>query len=75
MAHCPVPVKLVCGDPTLDDVGPPTLIGLAMAEELGLPYEAIADTSHFLQIERPAECIRAVESFLAPLGLAAPTTL
>ena len=75
MEHCPVPVKLVCGDPTLDDVGPPTLIGLAMAEELGLPYEAIAGTSHFLQIERPAECIRAVESFLAPLGLAAPTTL
>jgi pimeloyl-ACP methyl ester carboxylesterase len=46
-----------------------------MAEELGLPYEAIPGTTHFLQIERPAECIRAVESFLAPLGLAAPATL
>ena len=75
MAHCPVPVKLVCGDPNLDEVMPPALIGRAMAEELGLPYEAIPGTSHFLQIERPAECMRAVESFLAPLGLAAPATL
>jgi pimeloyl-ACP methyl ester carboxylesterase len=38
---------------------------------LGLPYEAIPGTSHFLQIERPEECVRAVDSFLAPLGLAA----
>ena len=45
MAHCPVPVKLVCGDPTLDEVMPPALIGRAMAEELGLPYEAIPGTS------------------------------
>jgi pimeloyl-ACP methyl ester carboxylesterase len=75
MAHCPVPVKLVCGDPTIEEVMPPALIGRAMAEELELPYEAIAGTSHFLQIERPAECIRAAESFLAPLGLAAPVAL
>jgi pimeloyl-ACP methyl ester carboxylesterase len=68
-------VKLVCGDPTLDEVMPPALIGRAMAEELRLPYEAIPGTTHFLQIERPIECIRAVESFLAPLGLAAPVTL
>ena len=75
MAHCPVPVKLVCGDPTIAEAMPPALIGRAMAEELGLPYEAIPGTTHFLQIERPVECIRAVESFLAPLGLAAPPTL
>jgi pimeloyl-ACP methyl ester carboxylesterase len=71
MAHCPVPVKLVCGDPTLDEVMPPALIGKAMAEELRLPYEAIPGTGHFLQIERPVECTRAVESFLAEYGLAA----
>jgi pimeloyl-ACP methyl ester carboxylesterase len=72
MANCPVPVKLICGDPTLEEVGPPALIGRAMAEELGLPYEAINGTSHFLQIERPEECASAVESFLADHGLAAP---
>ncbi len=71
MAHCPVPVKLVCGDPTLEDAMPPALIGKAMAEELGLPYEAIADTTHFLQIEKPAESFRAAETFLAEHGLAA----
>ena len=66
-----MPVKLVCGDPNLDEVMPPALIGQAMAAELKLPYEAILGTTHFLQIERPDECIRAVESFLGPLGLAA----
>jgi pimeloyl-ACP methyl ester carboxylesterase len=59
-----LPVKLVCGDPEVDDVMPPALIGRAIAEEHSIEYEAIPDTSHFLQIERPAECIRAVESFL-----------
>ena len=59
-----VPAKLVCGDPEIDDVMPPALIGRAIAEEHSIEYEAIPDTTHFLQIERPAECIRAVESFL-----------
>jgi pimeloyl-ACP methyl ester carboxylesterase len=42
-----------------------------MAAELPLAYEAIPGTTHFLQIERPAECVRAMESFLAAHGLAA----
>jgi pimeloyl-ACP methyl ester carboxylesterase len=71
MAHCPVPVKLVCGDPELEGAMPPALIGRAMAEELALEYEAIPGTTHFLQIERPDECIRATESFLRKHGLAA----
>ena len=44
MAHCPVPVKLVCGDPTLDEVMPPALIGRAMAEELGAAVRS--DSGH-----------------------------
>jgi pimeloyl-ACP methyl ester carboxylesterase len=71
MAQCPVPVKLVCGDPELEGAMPPARIGRAMAEELPLEYEAIAGTTHFLQIERPDECIRATESFLRNHGLAA----
>ncbi len=66
-----VPVKLVCGDPNLEDVGAPALIGRALAEEFALAYEAIPETTHFLQIERPEECIRATESFLAKHGMAA----
>ncbi|MGH7865035.1 MAG: alpha/beta fold hydrolase [Candidatus Binataceae bacterium] len=63
------PVKLVCGDPTIDDVMPPALIGRAIAEEHSIEYEAIPDTTHFLQIERPDACIRAVESFLVGHGM------
>ncbi len=71
LARCPVPLKLVCGDPALEDVMPPALIGKAIAEESGLPYEAIPGTTHFLQIERPLESFRAAETFLASHGLAA----
>jgi pimeloyl-ACP methyl ester carboxylesterase len=71
MGSLPMPVKLVCGDPEAPDVGPPALIGRALARDHGLPYESIPGTSHFLQIEQPQQCITAMESFLAPLGLAA----
>lgn len=66
-----VPVKLVCGDPNLEDADAPALIGQAIAREFPIAYEAIPDSTHFLQIERPEECIRAMESFLAKHGLAA----
>jgi len=69
MIGFPVPVKLICADPDLEDARAPALIGQAMAAELSLEYEAIPHTTHFLQIERPAECIRALESFLAKYGL------
>ena len=71
MGQVPVPMKLICGDPDLPDVMPPALIGRELAKQHNLAYEAIPGTSHFLQIEEPEACIRAMESFLAPLGLAA----
>jgi pimeloyl-ACP methyl ester carboxylesterase len=64
MAKLTVPVELICADPDAEDAGPPAMIGQAMAVELPIEYEAIPDTSHFLQIERPHECIRATEAFL-----------
>lgn len=63
----PVPIKLICADPV--DGGPPALIGRALAEEASLEYEAIPETSHFLQIERPEECIQVMETFLAKFGV------
>jgi pimeloyl-ACP methyl ester carboxylesterase len=63
----PVPIKLICADPA--DGGPPALIGRALADEASLEYEAIPGTSHFLQIERPQECIRVMEAFLLKHGL------
>jgi pimeloyl-ACP methyl ester carboxylesterase len=62
LRHMPVAVKLICADPA--DGEPPALIGRALAAEASLEYEPIAETSHFLQIERPRECIRAMEAFL-----------
>ncbi len=75
MANLAIPIKLICADPDLEGVQAPALIGRAMADELPLEYEAIPDTTHFLQIERPVECIRAMESFLARYGVAASTVL
>lgn len=63
------PLKLICGDPELEQQQPPALIGRAVARELGLEYEAVTDTTHFLQIEQPAACVHALESFLAHHGL------
>lgn len=64
MANLPVPCKLICGDPDSGYKQPPALIGRAIAEETPCEYEAVPQTTHFLQIERPDECIRAMESFL-----------
>src|SRR5258708_4498879 len=59
-----VAVKLICGDPDAEEASPPARLGQAIAAESGVLYEAIPGTSHFLQIERPRECIAAMESFL-----------
>jgi pimeloyl-ACP methyl ester carboxylesterase len=67
LRHMPVPIKLICADPA--DGSPPALIGRALAKEAALEYESIHGTSHFLQIERPQECIRAMEAFLVKHGL------
>jgi pimeloyl-ACP methyl ester carboxylesterase len=71
MKKLPVPCKLICGDPASEHQQPPALIGRAIAEETAVEYEAIAETTHFLQIERPDECIRAMESFLRRCGFIA----
>ena len=43
-------------------------IGRAIAEETAVEYEAIPHTTHFLQIQRPDECVRAMEPFLRKHG-------
>jgi len=67
----PVAVKLICADPDSADAAPPALIGRALAAEAGVEYEAIPDSSHFLQIEKPVECARAMETFLSRHGITA----
>lgn len=71
LAGCAVPLKLIGADPDLAGAKPTPAIVRDMAAELGLAYEAVPGTTHFLQIERPEACVEAVERFLGPLGLAA----
>ena len=65
------PLKLIGADPQLEGAGPPALISKAISEEVPVAYESIPDTTHFLQIENPEACIRAMETFLAKHGMAA----
>ncbi len=65
------PMKLIGGDPHMAGAGAPAVICKALAEEFGIEYEAIPDTTHFLQIERPEECVRAMQVFLANHGMTA----
>ncbi len=70
LAELRAPVKLVCGDPHLEDAGPPAKIGKAIADEIeSVAYESILNTTHFLQIERPELCARAMELFLKAHGI------
>ena len=64
MKNLPVAGKLICGDPAIENQQLPALIGQAIAQEIPFEYEAIPGTSHFLQVERPEECVRAMEAFL-----------
>ena len=51
-----VPLMLVCSDPDAPDAPPSAHGGRAVAAEFGVPYRALPDTSHFLQIEQPEAC-------------------
>jgi pimeloyl-ACP methyl ester carboxylesterase len=65
------PIKIIGADPNLEGAGPPALISQAVAAETAVDYEAIPETTHFLQIEQPEACVRAMETFLARHGMAA----
>lgn len=60
-----LPIMLVGADPGLEDATQPSANCRALAHEFALPYECIAGTGHFLQIEQPERCARIVEDFLA----------
>jgi pimeloyl-ACP methyl ester carboxylesterase len=63
------PVKLIGADPNLKG-GPPTaLTNQALGLENGYDYDFVPGTGHMLQIEKPAECARLVEEFLAKCGI------
>ncbi len=71
LGHVKAPVKLIGADPNIEGPSVPGLLSKAVAEETPVEYEAIPDTTHFLQMERPEACVRAMETFLARHGMAA----
>jgi pimeloyl-ACP methyl ester carboxylesterase len=64
------PVKLIAADPEARGAPAPAFANRALAEDLGYVYEAIPDTGHLLQIQKPEACRRAMLTFLAELGVA-----
>lgn len=64
------PVKLIAADPEMKGAAGPAVANRALAEDFGYVYEAIPDTGHLLQIQRPDECRRSVLEFLAENGIA-----
>jgi pimeloyl-ACP methyl ester carboxylesterase len=63
------PVKLIAADPEARGAPAPAFANRALAVDGGYPYEAIPGTGHMLQIQKPAECRRAMLEFLAAHGL------
>jgi pimeloyl-ACP methyl ester carboxylesterase len=64
MRDLTIPVIMICGDPAVPETSPATRVGAAIHEDIGIEYVAIADTTHFLQIESPQACRDALLSFL-----------
>jgi pimeloyl-ACP methyl ester carboxylesterase len=67
--HCPV--KLIGADPAAPGAPAPALANRALAEDFGYAYEAIPGAGHLLQIQKPAECRRAMLAFLDEHGVRA----
>lgn len=54
------PLMILGADPSLPERSLPALICPALAQEFDIPYRMLPGTTHFLQIECPAECAAVV---------------
>jgi pimeloyl-ACP methyl ester carboxylesterase len=66
-----MPVKLIGADPGAKGASPTSAANAALAAEGGYEYEAVPETGHLLQIERPDACREAMLSYLRKLVLTA----
>ena len=57
----PCPTKAICADPTMPYSFLPTL---DMSGILTVDYDFLPDTTHFLQLEQPEECVATMREFL-----------
>jgi pimeloyl-ACP methyl ester carboxylesterase len=63
------PVKLIGADPGMKGAPATAQTNYALGTENGYDYDFVPGTGHLLQIEKPAECARLVEEFLAKCGI------
>ena len=61
------PTKVIGGDPVMPYTYLPPL---DLREMVTVDYDFLPDTTHFLQLDQPAECAAALRRFLARVGLA-----
>ena len=60
------PVKVIGADPTLPFSYLPTL---DLSDILSVDYDFLPDATHFLQLEKPAECAESLRQYLIAQGL------
>jgi len=63
------PTIIIAADPAMKGNPPTGAANKALHDEYGYAYEAIPETGHMLQIEKPEACIEAMERFLAKNGI------
>ena len=70
MGSFPCPLKLIGGDPMGPGAFVPSIVLRDVARRCDLDYDYVPGTSHFLQLEKPAECAALLLDFLERHGLA-----
>ena len=60
-----IPLYLIGADTRIVGQQAPAFLTEALARDQSIPYVMIADTTHFLQIERPRQTLDAMEIFLS----------
>ena len=60
------PVKVIGADPTLPFSYLPTL---DLSDILSVDYDFLPEATHFLQLEKPAECVASLRHYLDDLGM------
>ena len=69
MGSFPCPLKMIGGDPTPPEAFEPSVVLQDLARRCDLDYDYVPGTSHFLQLEKPQECVTLVLEFLERHGL------
>ena len=62
----PCPTKIVGADPTLPFAYLPTI---DLSDIVAVEYDFLPETTHYLQLENPEECVVVLREFLKENGL------